>query len=52
MLREIKDIMIVGKYADKFFKIEEIVLKRWEKMNVPMHCLEFALTPRFYDQRY
>ena len=26
-------------------EIEAIVLGRWEKMNVPIHCLGFALSP-------
>ena len=52
MLGEIKDIMRGGKHVDKFPQIEKIVLDRWEKMNIPLHCLGFALTPRFYDTQY
>ncbi|XP_077250104.1 uncharacterized protein LOC143889688 [Tasmannia lanceolata] len=52
MLGEIKDFMKKKNYCDKYPKVKEIVLKRWEKMNIPMHCLGFALTPRFYDLRY
>ncbi|XP_077249156.1 uncharacterized protein LOC143888600 [Tasmannia lanceolata] len=52
MLGEIKDFMKKGNHCDKYPKVEEIVLKRWEKMNIQMHCLRFALTPRFYDPRY
>ena len=51
MLGEIKDVMRVHKYGDAHSDIEAIVL-RWEKMNVPMHCLGFALSPRFYDTTY
>lgn len=43
------DIMSRGLYADEFHEVENIVLSRWDKMNIPMHCLVFALTPRFYD---
>ena len=32
--------------------METILLARWEKMNIPMHCLAFALNPRFYDPLY
>ncbi|GFY93295.1 hypothetical protein Acr_08g0016910 [Actinidia rufa] len=40
---------VAGKEIEK---IETIILGRWEKMNVPMHCLGFALSPRFYDSAY
>ncbi|KAL6976600.1 hypothetical protein U1Q18_052716 [Sarracenia purpurea var. burkii] len=52
MLGEIKDALKGNKYEDAFEKIEVLVLGRWEKMNVPMHCLGFALSPRFYDSTY
>ena len=53
MLGEIKDVMMkTEKYATMYPEIEKIVLSRWEKMNIPMHCLGFALTPRFYDIQY
>ena len=40
------------RYSTDFIVMEEIILKRWEKMNIPLHCLGFALTPRFYDPLY
>ncbi|XP_038709524.1 uncharacterized protein LOC120004292 [Tripterygium wilfordii] len=52
MLGQIKDKMRNNKHAGCYPQIESIVLARWEKMNIPMHCLGFALTPRFYDPRY
>jgi hypothetical protein len=27
-------------------------MDRWEKMNIPLHSLPFALNPKYYDQRY
>ena len=41
-----------NKYGDTYAQIETIILGRWEKMNVPMHCLGFTLSPRFYDSAY
>lgn len=52
MLGEIKDAMEGGKHRDMYPVIQKIVEERWEKMNIPLHCLGFALTPRFYDPRY
>nr|KAJ0193654.1 hypothetical protein LSAT_V11C800398380 [Lactuca sativa] len=52
MLGEIKEAMMKSMYESYFHQVEEIVLKRWEKMNIPLHCLGFALSPRFYDTRY
>jgi hypothetical protein len=52
MLGELKDIMMVNKYVDDYPTMEKIVLERWEKMNIALHCLGFALTPRFYHPRY
>ncbi|KAK9048331.1 hypothetical protein SSX86_032706 [Deinandra increscens subsp. villosa] len=52
MLGEIKEVMAESIYACYFSKVEEILLKRWEKMTIPLHCLGFALNPRFYDARF
>ena len=52
MLGEIKDLVRAHKYGDAHSDIEAIVLDRWEKMNVPMYCLGFALSLRFYDTTY
>ncbi|KAJ0901317.1 putative ribonuclease H-like superfamily [Helianthus annuus] len=49
MLGEIKDVMKKNKFSSDFPVVEQIVLARWEKMTIPLHCLAFALTPRFYD---
>nr|KAJ0218118.1 hypothetical protein LSAT_V11C300103780 [Lactuca sativa] len=52
MLGEIKEVMMESMYESYFPQVEEIVLKRWEKMNIPLHCLGFALSPRFYNTHY
>ncbi|KAL7225591.1 hypothetical protein ACSBR1_020873 [Camellia fascicularis] len=52
MLGEIKDVYKNNKHSDAYTQIETIVLGRWEKMNVSMHCLEFSLSPQFYDYTY
>ncbi|PWA68651.1 hypothetical protein CTI12_AA306470 [Artemisia annua] len=52
MLGEIKDIMADNPYSRYYPEVEKIVLNRWEKMTIPLHCLGFALSPRFYDAHY
>ncbi|KAL7595929.1 hypothetical protein Lser_V15G28975 [Lactuca serriola] len=52
MLGEIQDVMKEHMYASYFPQVQQIVLSRWEKMSIPLHCLGFALTPRFYDSHY
>ncbi|KAF8403393.1 hypothetical protein HHK36_011495 [Tetracentron sinense] len=38
---------------DELFSIvEKIVIERWEKMNVPLHCFAHALTPKYYNLDY
>ncbi|GJX82266.1 putative hAT dimerization domain, ribonuclease H-like superfamily protein [Tanacetum coccineum] len=51
MVGEIKDVM-KNVYNSYFPEVQKIVLARWEKMTIPLHCLGFALTPRFYDKTY
>jgi hypothetical protein len=52
MLGEIQDVMLDTKYAYCFPEVQGIVQARWEKMTIPLHCLAFALSPRFYDKNY
>nr|XP_043631554.1 uncharacterized protein LOC122603007 [Erigeron canadensis] len=52
MLGEIKDAMKENKFSRYFSEVEQIVLQRWEKMTIPLHCLGFALNPKFYDRSY
>lgn len=41
--------MTVNKYKIDYDIVELIVIERWNKMTVPLHCLAYALSPRFYD---
>lgn len=55
MVEEIKNIMVSGEKYSNYYPI--VVCRRnypsrWEKMNIPMHCLDFALNPQFYDAKY
>ncbi|KAI3524020.1 hypothetical protein L1887_02614 [Cichorium endivia] len=52
MLGEIKDAMQENKFSSYYSHIETIVLARWEKMTIPLHCLGFALSPKFNDRHY
>ncbi|KAK9698531.1 hypothetical protein RND81_08G111000 [Saponaria officinalis] len=52
MIGEIKDLMSDNKHLLDWKKMEEILVSRWEKMNIPLHCLGFALNPQYYDANY
>ncbi|KAL2905823.1 Hydroxyacid-oxoacid transhydrogenase mitochondrial [Bienertia sinuspersici] len=52
MIGEVGDIMKNNKHKDDRDKMNEIMVSRWEKMNIPMHCLAFALNPYYYDANY
>ncbi|KAL4295556.1 hypothetical protein GQ457_12G000260 [Hibiscus cannabinus] len=53
MIGEIRDILLNNnKHVDDYAKMEEILVSRWEKMNITLHCLGFALNPFFYDSKY
>ncbi|KAK9690186.1 hypothetical protein RND81_09G110000 [Saponaria officinalis] len=52
MSGEVQDTMASNRYFHDFSKMEQLITKRWEKMNVPIHCVGFALNPRFYDANY
>ncbi|KAL2929586.1 L-seryl-tRNA(Sec) selenium transferase [Bienertia sinuspersici] len=52
MIGEVGDIMKNNKHKDDRDKMNEIMVSRWEKMNIPMHCLAFALYPYYYDANY
>ncbi|XP_076914925.1 uncharacterized protein LOC143574094 [Bidens hawaiensis] len=52
MVGEIKDIMMENKFLSYFPEINKIVVARWNKMTIHLHCLGFALSPKFYDKYY
>ncbi|KAK7282352.1 hypothetical protein RIF29_11044 [Crotalaria pallida] len=52
MLGHIKDVMESNKHAACYSAMETVIMKRWTKMNYSLHCLGFALFPRFYDKYY
>ncbi|KAJ9566933.1 hypothetical protein OSB04_002899 [Centaurea solstitialis] len=52
MLGEIKDVMKENAYSSYYPEVEKIVVDRWDKMTIPVHCLGFALNPRFYHKIY
>jgi hypothetical protein len=54
MVGEIEDIMTKDDNPHKydFVEVESIIIGRWEKMNLPLHCLAYALCPKFYHQQY
>uniref|UniRef100_A0A803LFV4 HAT C-terminal dimerisation domain-containing protein n=1 Tax=Chenopodium quinoa TaxID=63459 RepID=A0A803LFV4_CHEQI len=52
MIGEINDVIKNNKHHADREKMNEILLSRWEKLNITMHCLGFALNPFFYDTNY
>jgi hypothetical protein len=39
-------------HKDDFVEVESIIIGCWEKMNLPLHCLAYALCPKFYHRQY
>jgi len=54
MVGEIEDIITQdgNPHKQDYSEVEEIIMARWEKMNIPLHSLAFTLTPKFYDPRH
>ncbi|KAL4563954.1 hypothetical protein LXL04_028003 [Taraxacum kok-saghyz] len=54
MMSQIKEAMTLRdtKFSIYYPEVEEIVVQRWEKMTIPLHCLGFALNPKYYDKSY
>jgi hypothetical protein len=52
MVGQIKDIMAKDDnlHKEDFLDVESIAIGRWERMNIPLHCLAYALCPKFYHQ--
>ncbi|GAB2234752.1 hypothetical protein Drorol1_Dr00004017 [Drosera rotundifolia] len=52
MFGQIKETMAGSKFEYKWDRMEAIILVRWEKINIPIHVLAFAVTPHYYDPQY
>lgn len=52
ILGKVKDIIDDGKYNGEFTNMVNIMVSRWDKMTIPLHCLGFAFTHCFYDHAY
>lgn len=50
MLGEIKDNL--RGQEDIFMVVREKIFSRWNKASVPLQCLAYALTPKYYDEEY
>ncbi|XP_020695440.1 uncharacterized protein LOC110108925 isoform X1 [Dendrobium catenatum] len=48
MLGEIQDNL--KKHVEMFMTVKEKLFSRWTKSNVPLQCLAYALTPKYYDE--
>nr|KAJ0206075.1 hypothetical protein LSAT_V11C500270080 [Lactuca sativa] len=51
-VEKIKDVMMNHSYVEYYPRVEKIILARWEKMTIPLHCIGFSLSQRFYDKNY
>lgn len=52
MIGKIRDVISINKHKSDYENMEEILVSRWEKMNIPMHCLGNTLNPLYYDVNY
>lgn len=52
MIGEIIDAVLNNIHADDHQTMQDILVNRWEKMNIPMYCLGFAFNPFYYDSKY
>ncbi|KAL4591672.1 hypothetical protein LXL04_004642 [Taraxacum kok-saghyz] len=54
MKGQIKEAMTLrdNKFSMYYPEVEQIVVQRWDKMTIPLHCLGYALNPKYYDKRY
>ena len=52
MIGEFSDIKTHNKHHADYEKMKEVMVSRWEKMNIPMHCSGFVFNPFFYDVNY
>ena len=54
MMGQIKEAMTMrdNKFSSYFPKVRDIVVARWDKMTILLHCLGFALSPKYYDKNY
>eukprot|EP00253_Pinus_taeda_P007637 PITA_07637 len=48
MLGQIKDI-VHNKDLDLYKLIHDCVCERWNRLNLPLHCLAYILTPKYYS---
>jgi len=48
MLGQIKDI-VHNRDPDLYKMIHDFVCVRWNKLNLPLHCLAYILTPKYYS---
>jgi hypothetical protein len=51
MLGQTKDI-VEPKDAILYDHIHKVVVKRWDNLNVPLHALEYVLTPKYYSSSW
>jgi len=51
MLGEIKDI-VNNRDPDLYNLIHDCVCERWKRLNLPLHCLAYILTPKYYSDSW
>lgn len=50
MLGQIKDILSTDQVV--YNLIHKLVVERWDKMNIPLHCLAYVLVPKYYTNAW
>ncbi|KAF7146994.1 hypothetical protein RHSIM_Rhsim03G0186400 [Rhododendron simsii] len=50
MLGKLKDILVIDPVV--YNLVHQIVVERWNRMNIPLHCLAYVLVPKYYTHSW
>ncbi|KAF7144768.1 hypothetical protein RHSIM_Rhsim04G0118200 [Rhododendron simsii] len=50
MLGKLKDILVTDPVV--YNLVHQIVVERWDTMNIPLHCLAYVLVPKYYTHSW
>ncbi|XP_058189011.1 uncharacterized protein LOC131306645 [Rhododendron vialii] len=50
MLWKLKDILVTDPVV--YNLVHQIVVERWDRMNIPLHCLAYVLVPKYYTHSW
>ncbi|KAG5561819.1 hypothetical protein RHGRI_004760 [Rhododendron griersonianum] len=50
MLGKLKDILVTDPVV--YNLVYQIVVERWDRMNIPLHCIAYVLIPKYYTHSW